>query len=382
MPSRLRGRGPIALCAALVLLAPSPALASAGPADAAPSTPAAPPPAATTSTVTLITGEKVTATRTTDGGLSPQVRDEEGRLTDFTSSREGEDTYVYPHGALPYVAAGLLDKQLFNITELLADGYDDAHRDQLPLIVTYTGAAARSRAAAAPEGVNQVRTLGSIQGAALNVDRSGEFWSSITGGANMAARSAGGRLALGDGIAKVWLDGKVEAALADSTAQIGAPEVWKSGNTGEGVDVAVLDTGVDAGHPDLAGQVAATESFVPGETVKDVFGHGTHVASTIAGTGAASDGKERGVAPGVRLHVGKVLGDDNSGQESWIISGMEWAVRDQKAKVVNMSLGADPTDGTDPMSVALNQLSAETGALFVVAAGNSGPRPSTVGTPG
>ncbi|MEV4813288.1 S8 family peptidase [Micromonospora avicenniae] len=381
MPSRLRGRGPIALCAALVLLAPSPALASAGPADAAPSTPAAPP-SATTSTVTLITGEKVTATRTTDGGLSPQVRDEDGRLTDFTSSREGGDTYVYPHGALPYVAAGLLDKQLFNITELLADGYDDAHRDQLPLIVTYTDAAARSRAAAAPEGVNQVRTLGSIQGAALNVDRSDEFWSSITSGANLAARSAGGRLALGGGIAKVWLDGKVEATLADSTAQIGAPEVWKSGNTGEGVDVAVLDTGIDATHPDLAGQVADTESFVPGETVKDVFGHGTHVASTIAGTGAASDGKERGVAPGVRLHVGKVLGDDNSGQESWIISGMEWAVRDQKAKVVNMSLGGDPTDGTDPMSVALNQLSAETGALFVVAAGNSGPRASTVGTPG
>lgn len=113
-----------------------------------------------------------------------------------------------------------------------------------------------------------------------------------------------------------------------------------------------------------------------------MFGHGTHVASTIAGTAAASDGKEKGIAPGVRLHVGKVLGDDNSGQEPRIISGMEWAVRNQKAKIVNISLSGDPTDGTDPMSVAINQLTEETVALFVVAARNSGPSPSTIGAPG
>ncbi|MFC8260917.1 S8 family serine peptidase [Streptomyces sp. NPDC005134] len=39
----------------------------------------------------------------------------------------------------------------------------------------------------------------------------------------------------------------------------------------------------------------------------DYVGHGTHVASTIAGTGSASDGMERGVAPGAQLDVGKVL---------------------------------------------------------------------------
>ncbi|MET8040042.1 S8 family serine peptidase [Micromonospora sp. NPDC005215] len=332
--------------------------------------------------MTLVTGEKVTATRSADGSLSPQVRDTEGRLTGFTSSREGGDTYVYPHGVLPYVSAGLLDKQLFNLSELLADGYDDAQRDKLPLIVTYTAAAARARSASAPEGAHDVRRLDTIQGAALNVDRSETFWSSLTGGGEVSAGSTGSRLALGGGIAKIWLDGKVEADLADSTAQIGAPQVWASGNTGKGVDVAVLDTGIDTGHPDFAGQIAATESFVPGETVKDVFGHGTHVASTIAGTGAASGGTEKGVAPGVRLHVGKVLGDNNSGQESWIISGMEWAVREQHARIVNMSLGAEPTDGTDPMSVALNELSAETGALFVVAAGNTGPSQYTIGSPG
>ena len=70
-----------------------------------------------------------------------------------------------------------------------------------------------------------------------------------------------------------------------------------------------------------------------------------------------------------------MLDDDGSGQDSWILAGMEWAARDQHAKIISMSLGAGPTDGTDPMSQAVNELSAETGALFVIAAGNSGPEP-------
>ncbi|MFC7109603.1 S8 family serine peptidase [Nonomuraea rubra] len=157
--------------------------------------------------------------------------------------------------------------------------------------------------------------------------------------------------------------------------------MWEFGNTGEGVDVAVLDSGIDTAHPDLAGRVAQAETFVPDQTVEDGQGHGTHVASTIAGTGAASGGKERGVAPGARLHVGKVLDNAGEGQESWVLAGMEWAARTERAKIISMSLGAQATDGTDPLSAAVNQLSAETGALFVVAAGNSGPTAFTVGTP-
>ena len=88
------------------------------------------------------------------------------------------------------------------------------------------------------------------------------------------------------------------------------------------------------------------------------------------------------MAPGASLHIGKVLDNDGSGQDSWILAGMEWAARDQHAKIVSMSLGADATDGPDPLSQAVDSLSAETGTLFVIAAGNSGPAPYSVSTPG
>ncbi|MET7552431.1 S8 family serine peptidase [Streptomyces sp. NPDC005479] len=377
----------IALGAALAVLAAIPTSADAAPA-AAPAIPrglaGAHP--GTPRTVTLITGDKVTVTRPGDGHVLATVRGPNGGPVGAHTMSVGKDTYVYPDAAMPYIASGQLDEHLFNVTELLADGYDDAHSEHLPLIVSYTDAATRSRKQAVPTGATRTRTLDSIQGAALSADhrRAPDFWAALTGTApaSVHARGKSAAPALTGGIAKIWLDGKVKATLADTTAQIGAPQVWQGGDTGQGVDVAVLDTGIDAAHPDFGGRIAASASFVPGLDVTDRHGHGTHVASTIAGTGAASDGKEKGVAPGAKLHIGKVLDNDGSGQDSWILAGMEWAAQDQHAKVISMSLGSGPSDGTDPMSQAVNQLSAQTGALFVIAAGNAGPDFSTVASPG
>ncbi|MEV7817599.1 S8 family serine peptidase [Streptomyces flaveolus] len=110
------------------------------------------------------------------------------------------------------------------------------------------------------------------------------------------------------------------------------------GNTGAGVKVAVLDSGADLDHADLAGQVDGTADFVPtDQDTTDVVGHGTHVASTIAGTGATTDGKERGVASGARLEIGKVLSPRGQGKASWIVAGMEWAARDRHARIVSMA---------------------------------------------
>lgn len=179
--------------------------------------------------------------------------------------------------------------------------------------------------------------------------------------------------------------GSTESAgppLDRSVPQIGAPAAWAAGFDGTGTKVAVLDTGIDTGHPDLAGKVVAEQDFSGTGTTTDKFGHGTHVASTVAGSGAGSDGKYKGVAPGARLLNGKVLDDQGGGTDSGIIAGMEWAVA-QGADVVNLSLGGPDSPDVDPMEEAVNRLSAESGTLFVIAAGNEGESgEGTVGSPG
>ncbi|MER6978523.1 S8 family serine peptidase, partial [Streptomyces carpinensis] len=216
--------------------------------------------------------------------------------------------------------------------------------------------------------------LDAVDGVALKTDKAkaADFWADVT---NTRSRSA-------SGLKKLWLDRKVQATLDRSTKQIGADLAWAAGYTGKGTKVAVLDTGADAEHPDLKGRIAASENFTDSSTTDDRQGHGTHTISTVGGSGAASDGRKKGVAPDTELLNGKVLNDGGYGAESWIIAGMQWAV-DQKADVVSMSLGSpEPTDCTDPMSVAAEKLAQSKDTLFVVAAGNSGPSLNTVSSPG
>ncbi|MFD9523090.1 S8 family serine peptidase [Streptomyces sp. NPDC059979] len=375
--------GALVLGAAVALLAGilSPA-AQATPADRPAAAPATPERART---VTLITGDKVTLTPG-PAGAPPVVTVQ--RPANATGSvrtvTDDTGTYVYPADAETHVAQGLLDKRLFNVTDLVAQGYDDETSPAgLPLIISRDTEAGRLAAADLP-GVSLTRQLDSVRAVAATTDRRepARLWDAL----NPAGQSAAGRGAassLPGAVDKIWLDGKVKAALADSTAQIGAPQVWDQGATGAGVKVAVLDTGVDAAHPDLAQRIVSTHSFIPGEDVTDRRGHGTHVASIIAGTGAASAGKEKGVAPGANLAIGKVLSDVGIGTESGIIAGLEWAAVAERAKIINMSLGnASAHTQDDPMSQAVNALSAQTGALFVIAAGNSGPGPTTVNAPG
>ncbi|MGC1214674.1 MAG: S8 family serine peptidase, partial [Micromonospora sp.] len=331
--------------------------------------------------VTLITGDVVELDEAAPGRLAATVRPAPGRekIAFHTLSVDGS-LRVLPADVVPYLASGVLDADLFDVEELVADGFGDSASGRLPLIVRYSDGGADRVGTLAAE-MTDVRPLPSIDGAALAVGKKelAGLWSSLRAPQpGVAAATASGRL--GGGIERIWLDGRVRPVLDRSVAQIGAPTAWAAGRDGAGVRVAVLDTGVDAGHPDLADRIADSRDFTDSGSVADGHGHGTHVASTIAGSGAASAGTRKGVAPGARLLIGKVLDDYGAGYDSWIIAGMEWAAR-SGAKVVSMSLGGAPTDGTDPMSQAVNDLTAETGTLFVVAAGNSGSDYS-VGSPG
>jgi subtilisin family serine protease len=272
------------------------------------------------------------------------------------------------------VAAGRLDRRLFDVSLLIRDGYDDRSSKQTPLIVEPTGATAQRRPHTALPAIRTVRALPSIGATAVRADKGTAFWSALRGSA--AGVAPAGLSAAGVG--HIWLDGKVHASLDQSVPQIGGPQAWAAGFTGQGSTVAVLDTGIDTTHPDLSDAVAEAKDFTDSSTgTDDYYGHGTHVASIITGNGA----KYRGVAPDAKLLNGKVLNDTGSGDDSGIIAGMEWAAA-RHADVVNMSFGGGlASDGTEPLDLAVNRLTEQTGALFVVAAGNDGPDAETISSP-
>lgn len=119
---------------------------------------------------------------------------------------------------------------------------------------------------------------------------------------------------------------------------VGAVGADTSTRTGADVTVAILDTGIDNSHPAFAGVTLVEEDF-SGSGNGDRQGHGSHCAGTVLGRDV--DGTRIGVAPGVnRALIGKVLGDDGSGDSDMLFRGMQWAVQ-RGAQVISMSLGFD-----------------------------------------
>ncbi|WP_157744413.1 S8 family serine peptidase [Micromonospora viridifaciens] len=344
-------------------------------------------PAVTTATVTLVTGDTVTVTTTADGRRSVSVTPAPGSAKAFQTMEEPDgDLFVIPDDATEAIAAQAVDQELFNVTRLMQDGYADGSSAEVPVIVGYGGKPTAAQLKARVKGLPAAESgvlLDRLDIAGVRVEKksAASFWKAVRP-ISKAPRAGRAVTTPGSaGVTRLWYDGKAQATLAESVPQIGAPEAWSAGYDGRGVKVAVLDTGVDTTNADVKDRLTATESFVPGEGVTDGNGHGTHVAATIAGSGANSGGRNKGVAPAADLLIGKVLDNGGSGQVSWILAGMEWAAA-QGSDVISMSLGGPATAGGDVMTQAVDRLSAETGTLFVIAAGNSGPGATTIGSPG
>jgi subtilisin family serine protease len=188
------------------------------------------------------------------------------------------------------------------------------------------------------------------------------------------------RLQEDDDVVRIYEDRPVRALLDTSVPHIGVPRLWQTGLTGANVRIAVLDTGIDAAHPDFEGRIGKTTDFT-GEGPHDRNGHGTHCASIAAGSGAASGGRYRGVAPGATLYSAKVLRSDGRGMMSDVMAGVDWAVA-QGVQIFSLSLGAEGScDGTDALS-EICDAAVEAGVVACVAAGNEGPGNYTVGSPG
>jgi serine protease AprX len=159
--------------------------------------------------------------------------------------------------------------------------------------------------------------------------------------------------------------------------------------SGRGVGVAVIDSGLEMSS-EFQGRVAAFYDMTGGRTAAatpfDDYGHGTHVAGTIAGSGALSSGREyRGLSPSVHLVVLKVLDANGAGFTSDVIRAVDFAVanRDRLGiRVINLSLGHPVYEpaSSDPLVQAVER-AARAGLVVVAAAGNLGMN-ATTGLPG
>ncbi|SEO23430.1 minor extracellular serine protease Vpr [Amphibacillus marinus] len=153
-------------------------------------------------------------------------------------------------------------------------------------------------------------------------------------------------------------------------------------HTGKGVKIGVIDTGIDYTHPDLAANYFGGYDVIdfdgdPMETLPEQGMptlHGTHVAGIIA-----ANGEHKGIAPDAELYSYRALGPGGMGTTIQVIAALEKAV-DDGMDIINLSLG-NSINGPDwPTSIAVNR-AIDKGISVVIANGNTGPAPWTVGSP-
>ena len=173
-------------------------------------------------------------------------------------------------------------------------------------------------------------------------------------------------------------------------AALNAPGfVTPAGLTGEGQIVAVADSGLDAGvtddiHPDLQSapgqmpKVVLLKSWADREAPDDPDGHGTHMAATIAGTGAASNGKFHGIAPGASIYFQAVLNNDGDPELPADLADLFYPAYSAGARIHVDGWGGGPDSYTGAASQVDNFVRSYPDFLAIFGAGNSGPLKSSI----
>ena len=191
---------------------------------------------------------------------------------------------------------------------------------------------------------------------------------------------------------------KISVTIDESVDLVNADDVWIVKDsygrniTGQGITVAILDTGVDYNHPDLKDNYIQQGSFdfINNDTdPMDDYGHGTHCAGIICGKGNSSNFKYIGVAPDAKYYAIKILNENGDGNFETYLSGMEKALDpnddgdySDHVDIVSLSFGTDEPGRPDDYFCKVLDNIVEAGIIVVAAAGNSGPGPNTIASPG
>jgi subtilisin family serine protease len=175
--------------------------------------------------------------------------------------------------------------------------------------------------------------------------------------------------------------GHLSATTGADAARAGAVAEGAAPLDGTGVGIAVLDSGIFNSHSSFlsrAGKrrVVAGVDFTGEGLTADLYGHGTHVASTAAGGGRIANAAYLGVAPNASIVNLRVLDSRGTGTVSRVLAALEWVLQNRAAyniRVVNMSLGMPAVDSynDDPLCRAVRKL-VDAGLVVVAAAGNNG----------
>jgi serine protease AprX len=193
-----------------------------------------------------------------------------------------------------------------------------------------------------------------------------------------------------EGLISIELDTHITAQMNRVCDIIESGWAYEQGIYGQGVGVAILDTGISL-HKDFiegGNRVIAFEDFIDGKKEPyDNNGHGTHVAGIIGGNGYSSKEKYKGVAPECNIIAVKVLDHRGDGNISDVLAGLQWIIDNRKKyniRVVNISVGTSSKDSLDENSLLVQGVNAvwDSGVAVVVAAGNNGPGPMSISTPG
>ena len=167
--------------------------------------------------------------------------------------------------------------------------------------------------------------------------------------------------------------------LENSGPYVGADYPLEIGISGEGIKIGVIDTGVNFAHPDFVSDGKNSDllkgyDFVEMDNFpQDTNGHGTQVAGIIS-----ANGQLKGIAPEAEIFAYRVSEDGESVPSKLIVDAINRAILDD-VDIINISLGVNMTHNQIQKSV--NE-AIKNGIVVVAAAGNGGPDPNSIGSPG